>query len=226
MYESAGIVWSWWGKGVCTIALLASRATRGYLCVCRAVVFHVVHSTFYSHSRADGKLSEQPMRAAEDVMTRCSAIDQRAPQPSSELMARLRPASRLAGRRARPPEAAAPLDERSGNRSGALPAAWARARARLSARAGASEASSQDVAGDVRNSARVQAAQRAAAARTATPSRHGRSVCFVLCCLRLVSGTRWSVQQQSPHGSGVVLRCTFVWVHRHGHGVQPRAVSL
>jgi len=41
MYESAGIVWSWWGKGVCTIPLLASRATRGYLCVCRAVIFHV-----------------------------------------------------------------------------------------------------------------------------------------------------------------------------------------
>ena len=144
-------------------------------------------------------------------------------RPSTELMARLWLASRFAVRPAHPPESAAPPGEHSGSGSGALPAARARSRARRSARAGASEASSQDVAGDVRNSARVQAAQRAAAARTATPSRHGRSVCFVLCCLRLVSGTRWSVQQ-SPHGSGVVLRCTFVWVHRHGHGVQPRAV--
>ena len=37
MYESAGIVWSWWGSGVCTIALLASRATRGYVGLCRPV---------------------------------------------------------------------------------------------------------------------------------------------------------------------------------------------
>ena len=139
-------------------------------------------------------------------------------------MARLWLASRFAVRPAHPPESAAPPGEHSGSGSGALPAARARSRARRSARAGASEASSRDVAVNLRRRARVQAAQRAAAARTATPSRHGRSVCFVLCCLRLVSGTRWSVQQ-SPHGSGVVLRCTFVWVHRHGHGVQPRAVT-
>ena len=62
MYESAGIVWSWWGSGVCTIALLASRATRGYLCVCRAVVFHTPdHSTLATraHLQASKQLYKQ-----------------------------------------------------------------------------------------------------------------------------------------------------------------------
>ena len=68
----------------------------------------------------------------------------------------------------------------------------------------------KDVAADAakwRERIDEEAAQEAAAAaaRTATPSRHGRSVCFVLCCLRLVSGTR-SHDPESGVGDSVRIQ--------------------